>query len=94
MDSRFSSDASYYPLISHILEIERFACLPARDCAKALELLPQRPFTAVLLDCSDSSCKPDAIDRLCQASKERSIPLAAVLGAISLSRLMGPPHMI
>lgn len=52
MDSRFSSDASHYPLISHILEIEGFACLPASDCAKALELLPQRPFTAVLLDCT------------------------------------------
>lgn len=74
-----SSDASYYLLISYILEIEGFACLPAGACVKALELLPQCPFTAVLLDCSDSSCKPDAIDRLCQASKERSVPLVAVL---------------
>jgi two-component system phosphate regulon response regulator PhoB len=74
-----SSDANYYLLISYILETEGFACLPASDCVKALELLPQCPFTAVLLDCSDSSCKPNAIDRLCQASKERSIPLVAVL---------------
>ncbi|TIO04672.1 response regulator transcription factor [Mesorhizobium sp.] len=74
-----SSDASYYLLISYILEIEGFACLPASDCVKTLELLPQCPFTSVLLDCSDSSCMPDAIDRLCQASKERSIPLIAVL---------------
>jgi two-component system, OmpR family, phosphate regulon response regulator PhoB len=75
-----SYDASYYLLISYILEIEGFACLPACDCANALELLPQRRVTAVLLDCSDnSSCKPDAIDRICQATKQHSIPVIAVL---------------
>lgn len=74
-----SSDASYYLLISYILEFEGFTCLPTSDCAKALDLLPQRPFTAMLLDCSDSSCKPAAVGRLCQVSKDWSIPLVAVL---------------
>jgi two-component system phosphate regulon response regulator PhoB len=74
------SDASYYALISYILESEGFACLPACDCAKALELLPLCRVTAVLLDCSDdSSCQPGVISRICQASKERSIAVVAVL---------------
>ncbi|SDA58052.1 response regulator transcription factor [Mesorhizobium qingshengii] len=77
-----SADASYYLLISYILENEGFSCLPARDCATALELLLQQSFAAVLLDCNDNlCCGPDAIDRMCQASKERSIPLVAVLPA-------------
>lgn len=75
-----SSDASYYLLISYILEIEGFACLPATDGAKAMELLPQRRITAVLLDCSDDSTfSPHVIDSICQASKDRSIPAVAVM---------------
>ncbi|TPL88669.1 response regulator transcription factor [Mesorhizobium sp. B2-3-12] len=77
-----SADAGYYLLISYILDVEGFACVPASDCAKALELLQQRSFTAVLLDCDDrASFGSDAIDRVCKASREQHVPLVALVPA-------------
>jgi len=99
-----SADACYYLLISYILNVEGFTCLPAINCAQALELLSQQPFLAVLLDCNDTvSFRPDAIDLIRRASRDRSIPLIALLPAgnealyldllkASISNIFVSPH--
>ncbi|MBZ9942424.1 response regulator transcription factor [Mesorhizobium sp. BR1-1-13] len=46
-----SQDADFYLLLSHILEVDGFACTLASSIEDVLSLASERPLQAVLLDC-------------------------------------------
>lgn len=75
-----SRDAGFYLLISHILKVDGFDCLPAGNLDEVAQILSQHPVAVILLDCNDRVLDTAGhIDRIRQTSNDRSIEIVALL---------------
>jgi two-component system phosphate regulon response regulator PhoB len=76
-----SQDADFYLLLSHILEVDGFACTLAGSIADVLALAAGKPVQAVLLDCRPDNQLAARSAGLRQDARTGALPCVALVHA-------------
>lgn len=82
-----SEDVEFYLILSHILEVDGFACALAGSAEEALRLVAETPPLAVILDCAPHGFPAPAVcTHLKQDAQTQAIPVVALIGAGAASQ--------